>query len=89
MHVNVLKDAISEERWKALIPPLQEEIYHLALSLGGTLTGEHGVGATRRNFLPLAVDPPQIEIMRRIREIFDPNEILNPGKIFPFKRRAC
>jgi len=89
VHVNVLKDAISEERWKALLPPLQEEIYHLALSLGGTLTGEHGVGATRRNFLPLAVDAPQIEIMRRIREIFDPNEILNPGKIFPFKRRAC
>jgi glycolate oxidase len=89
VHVNVLKDAMSEDRWKALIPPLQEDIYHLALSLGGTLTGEHGVGATRRNFLPLAIDPPQIEIMRRIREVFDPNEILNPGKIFPFRRRAC
>jgi glycolate oxidase len=89
VHVNILKDDMPEDRWKELIPPLQAEIYRLALSLGGTLTGEHGVGATRREFLPLAIDEPQIEIMRRIRDIFDPNQILNPGKIFPFKRRAC
>lgn len=49
----------------------------------GVITGEHGIGATRRRYLPLALDEAQIEVMRRIRDAFDPNHILNPGKIFP------
>ncbi len=83
VHVNVLKDKISNEGWQALVPSVQEEIYRLALSLGGTITGEHGIGAIRRKYLPLALDDTQIEVMRSIRNIFDPNRILNPGKIFP------
>jgi len=83
VHVNVLKDDISDEGWETLVPMVAEEIYRLALSLGGTITGEHGIGATRRKYLPLALDDAQIEIMRRIRAAFDPNHILNPGKIFP------
>jgi glycolate oxidase len=83
VHVNVLKDGIPDERWETLMPTVSEEIYRLALSLGGTITGEHGIGATRRQYLPLALDDAQIELMRRIREAFDPNHILNPGKIFP------
>jgi len=83
VHVTVLKDALSDEEWEALIPPLQTDIYRLALSLGGTLTGEHGIGVTRRRYLPLALDETQIEVMRRIRRAFDPNGILNPNKIFP------
>jgi glycolate oxidase len=62
---------------------LIEEIYRLTLSLGGMITGEHGIGATRRKYLPLALDQAQIEIMERIRDVFDPNRILNPAKIFP------
>jgi FAD/FMN-containing dehydrogenase len=58
-------------------------MYELALSLGGTITGEHGVGATRRKYLPMALDEAQIAVMRGIRAVFDPNHILNPGKIFP------
>lgn len=83
VHVNVLKDNISEERWKEIVPAVTEETYRLTLSLSGTLTGEHGVGATRRRYLPLALDQAQIEIMQRIRAVFDPNHILNPAKIFP------
>jgi len=60
-----------------------EETYRLALSLGGTITGEHGIGATRRRYLSLALDEAQIDLMRQIRAAFDPNQILNPGKIFP------
>jgi glycolate oxidase len=65
------------------VPVITEEIYRLALSLGGTITGEHGIGATRRRYLPMALDGVQIELMRHIRDLFDPNRILNPGKIFP------
>jgi len=83
VHVNVLKDEISDDRWEALAPAVSEEIYQLSLSLGGTLTGEHGIGATRRRYLPMALDEAQINIMRGIKAVFDPNQILNPGKIFP------
>ncbi len=83
VHVNALKDDMPDDRWQALVPVLSEEIYRLALSLGGTITGEHGIGATRRRYLHLALDPVQIEMMRRIKDAFDPHHILNPGKIFP------
>jgi glycolate oxidase len=83
VHVNILKDEVPDERWRALVPTLSEELYRLTLSLGGTITGEHGIGATRPRYLPMALDETQIELMRRIKEIFDPNQILNPGKIFP------
>jgi glycolate oxidase len=83
VHVNVLKDNLDDETWAELVLVATEEIYRLALSLGGTITGEHGIGATRRRYLPLALDAVQIEIMHRIRDVFDRNKILNPGKIFP------
>ena len=83
VHVNILKDNIPDERWEAILPTVQEEIYRLALALGGTITGEHGIGATRRKYLPLALDEVQINLMRQIRDVFDPHRILNPGKIFP------
>ena len=83
VHVNVLKDTIPDERWAALVPKVTEETYRLALSLGGTITGEHGIGVTRRRYLPMALDNAQIELMRQIKRVFDPNGILNPGKIFP------
>jgi len=82
VHVNVLKDDVPDRRWDGLLPLVTEEIYRLALSLGGMITGEHGIGATRRRYLPMALDAAQIEVMRQIREAFDPNHILNPGKIF-------
>lgn len=83
VHVNVLKDSLSDDTWKALVPAVDEETYRLTLLLGGTLTGEHGIGVTRRRYLPLALDAAQIELMRQIKAVFDPNYILNPGKIFP------
>ena len=83
VHVNILKDEIADEEWEELLPTVTEEIYRLSLSLGGAITGEHGIGATRKRYLPLALDEAQIGLMRQIREAFDPNQILNPGKIFP------
>jgi glycolate oxidase len=83
VHVNVLKDGISEERWQEIVPLTTEEMYRLTLSLGGMITGEHGIGVTRRRYLPLALDDTQIDIMRQIKAVFDPHYILNPGKVFP------
>jgi glycolate oxidase len=83
VHVNVLKDNLPDDHWEELIPTVAEKIYRLALSLGGTITGEHGIGCTRRHFLPLALDAFQIDLMRGIKAVFDPNQILNPCKVFP------
>jgi len=59
------------------------EIYRLTLALGGMITGEHGIGVTRRPYLAMALSEPQIALMRGIKAAFDPHGILNPGKIFP------
>jgi glycolate oxidase len=83
VHITMLKDDVADEAWQAMVPEATESLYRLALSLGGTITGEHGIGAIRRKYLPLAVEEAQIEVMRRIRAAFDPKGILNPGKIFP------
>jgi len=83
VHVNVLKDGLPEDRWREIVPQASERLYRLAISLGGTITGEHGVGVSRRRYLPLALDEAQIAIMRGIRQVFDPHHVLNPGKIFP------
>jgi len=81
VHVNIIKD-VDEQLWKDQAPKAAAEIYRLAVSLGGMVTGEHGIGLTRRPFLSLGVDQAQIRMMRGIKEDFDPNGILNPGKIF-------
>jgi glycolate oxidase len=83
VHVNVLKDDISNERWPDLVAEVRQQIYTLTLSLGGTITAEHGIGATRREYLPMALGRVQIDLMRGIKDTFDPHHILNPGKIFP------
>lgn len=83
VHINVLKDKLHDEEWERLVPEVSEAIYRLTLALGGMITGEHGIGVTRRPYLALALGEAQVEIMRRIKSAFDPNNILNPGKIFP------
>jgi len=83
VHVNVLKDELPTGDWERLVPLVSESIYRLTLSLGGMITGEHGIGVTRRPYLIMALGEAQVDVMRRIKSAFDPNNILNPGKIFP------
>ena len=81
VHVNVIKN-MPDAEWKAKKDPVAEDMYRAALALGGAITGEHGIGLTRKGYLPLAMGPAQIALMRRVKEAFDPAGILNPGKIF-------
>ena len=64
------------------IDKMRREVYEITLSLGGAITAEHGIGLSKIQYLEMALDKTQIEIMRSIKKIFDPKNILNPGKIF-------
>jgi glycolate oxidase len=84
MHVHVIKQAdMSIETWDALLPQFLNDLYHVTAGLGGTLSGEHGVGSKRTQYLPIVLEPETIALQRRIKQAFDPLNILNPGKIFP------
>jgi len=65
-----------------------EEMFNAAIQFGGTITGEHGVGLAKKRFLTGAVGIPAVEMMKRIKESMDPNNVLNPGKIFSLKPRC-
>jgi glycolate oxidase len=58
------------------------EIFDEAIRLGGTITGEHGVGVAKKSFLPKFAGDAQMRVMRQLRQVLDPNGILNPGKMF-------
>ncbi len=80
MHINLLiKD--DNPNWKEILEKAKIELYKETKELGGTLTGEHGVGLKRKRYLPIFLDSAQIELIKRIKLAFDPNLILNPGKI--------
>lgn len=82
LHVNILKENIDEHRWENEIPKGIGEIFELTVKLGGTLSGEHGIGITKRPYMPVAMSEVNLNLMRGIKKVFDPNGILNPGKIF-------
>ena len=82
IHVNVMYDGESEkESHKA--EKAVREIFAATLELGGTLSGEHGIGTTKRSFIEMEIEPAGLELMKRIKTAFDPDGIMNPGKIFP------
>lgn len=82
VHINILQDALPPEQWRELAPELKTAIYQRALQFGGTITGEHGIGFLRRQYLGLALSPAEIALCKRIKAAFDPDMILNPDKIF-------
>src|SRR5688572_18616424 len=82
LHVNVLKEQISDEDWNTKVVDGIGEIFKLTVSLGGTLSGEHGIGIAKRPYMSIAMSEVNLQLMRGIKKAFDPNGILNPGKIF-------
>jgi len=82
LHVNIMYDANQEEE-KQKIPLAVEGIFKEVIKLKGTISGEHGVGITKMPYLSMELSPKHIEVMKGIKKVFDPNNILNPHKIFP------
>ena len=82
IHVNVMYDKRiigQEEKAHQAV----EAIFKTVIQLGGTLSGEHGIGLAKASYLPWEIDPLPLALMKKIKDLFDPNHILNPGKIFP------
>jgi len=80
LHVNLLpRDAGERER----APACRAEVFALVIALDGTLSGEHGIGLTKRPFMPLALEASTLSLMRGVKQAFDPDGILNPGKLLP------
>jgi glycolate oxidase len=84
LHVTLVKKPeLPIEEWPEVEHTVLVELYKITASLGGTISGEHGIGSKRREFINLVQAPSLIDLQRRIKSSFDPNQILNPGKIFP------
>ena len=83
LHVNIIKGQLSDHAWEHELPKAIREIFQLTVSLGGTLSGEHGIGLVQRQYMDIAFDQNQLALMRGIKDLFDPHGILNPGKVLP------
>jgi glycolate oxidase len=82
VHVNILKDKLDVASWEKNLDTAIREIFELTVSLGGTISGEHGIGYSQKSYLPIALGRNELELMKRIKNSMDPNNIMNPGKIF-------
>ncbi|MFT4203144.1 MAG: FAD-binding oxidoreductase [Chitinophagaceae bacterium] len=82
IHVRINKDGFPNSYGHPEMEGILRELFKLVVSLGGTISGEHGIGLIQKEYLLLKLDPVQIGLMKAIKQVFDPNNILNPGKIF-------
>jgi glycolate oxidase len=82
LHVNIIKGDLSDEQWNGSLKTGIREIFALVRELGGTISGEHGIGLVQKEYLGIVFDNTQMRLMKEIKNIFDPNGILNRGKIF-------
>jgi glycolate oxidase len=87
IHVNVMLDQNDPDQVERAHKAVGQ-IMSAAVELGGTITGEHGIGYTKAQYMPLAFSPQTIETMQRVKRALDPNGVLNPGKMFPLSIRA-
>ena len=82
LHLNIIKGKMSDEDWNDKLNEGIAEIFELTVSLGGTISGEHGIGLVQKEFMPIKYTDIHFELWRGIKKVFDKNNILNPGKIF-------
>ncbi|MBX2904926.1 MAG: FAD-binding protein [Taibaiella sp.] len=82
LHVNIVKAGMTDEAWNTQLPKGIRKLFTEVVRMGGTISGEHGIGLVQRPYIDIAFNDVQISLMKQIKNIFDPTGILNPGKIF-------
>ncbi len=82
LHVNIIKGTLTDDQWENVLPTAIRTLFKEVVALGGTLSGEHGIGLVQRAYMDIAFPEVTLELMRSIKQLFDPNGILNPKKIF-------
>lgn len=82
LHVNIIKGDLTDEQWNGSLKKGIREIFELVKSLNGTISGEHGIGLVQKEYMNILFDDVQMNLMKGIKKLFDPNDILNSGKIF-------
>lgn len=82
LHINIIKGEMSDEKWNTELTDAIRQLFKKVVELGGTLSGEHGIGLVQKQYMDIAFDAVSLKLMREIKQVFDPNGILNPDKIF-------
>jgi len=82
LHVNIIKGTLSDEFWDNELSVAIRELFTEVVRMGGTISGEHGIGLVQKSYMDIAFPAVSIDLMRSIKKVFDPHGILNPGKIF-------
>jgi len=82
LHVNIIKGDLKDEEWNEKLSQGIREIFQLCVKLGGTISGEHGIGWVQKPYMNIPFNETQIRLMKEIKNVFDPRGIMNPGKIF-------
>jgi glycolate oxidase len=82
LHINIVKGTLTDDVWQNELPKAIRRLFELTVSLGGTLSGEHGIGWVQKPYMDIAFGETSLSLQKGIKQVFDPNGILNPGKIF-------
>lgn len=82
LHINIIKGDLSDEFWNTELTLAIQELFTEVVAMGGTISGEHGIGLVQKPYMSIAFNEVQLNLMRSIKKVFDPKNILNPGKIF-------
>lgn len=81
LHIYILRDELDEKTWELKLTAVFADLYHKAAELGGKVSGEHGIGFAKRPYLAESLSPTEQMLMQGIKQLFDPKNILNPGKV--------
>tara|TARA_R110002072_G_scaffold67521_3_gene165591 strand:+ start:21702 stop:23105 length:1404 start_codon:yes stop_codon:yes gene_type:complete len=82
LHINIIKGDLSEEKWNNELPVAIRQLFEEVAKLGGTISGEHGIGLVQKQYMDVVFSETSLQLMKSIKQVFDPKGILNPGKIF-------
>ena len=81
LHIYICRDNYSKEEFDQILVKVFDDLYNRAYEVGGLVSGEHGIGYAKKEYMKEQLGPTQIALMNGIKKVFDPNNILNPGKV--------